>query len=175
MKALKGIGLGLLVMIVLLYMGSFFLPSTIHVESSMTINASQEQVFQQVNNVTNWKAWSPWAQQYQDMKTTYGNVTVGKGANYRWESETAGNGSLRITTSESPQYIQTKLDFGDQGTVIGEWKFEQNDDSTTVVWSMSRDMGNNPIGKYMGLMMKGMIKSDFEQGLKNMKELVEKG
>ena len=175
MKALKRIGLGILVIILLLLVISFFLPSKVHVESSLTMNAPSEEVFQQVNNVKNWKAWSPWAQQYEDMETTYGDVTVGEGAFFSWESENAGGGSLTISESESPNYIKTKLDFREQGTATGEWKFEQNEDSTTVVWSMDTDMGSNPIGKYMGLMMKGMIKSDFKKGLKNMKEVVEKG
>ena len=36
-------------------------------------------------------------------------------------------------------------------------------------------MGMNPMGRWMGLMMDGMVGADYDQGLANLKALVEAG
>src|SRR5690606_16939708 len=42
-----------------------------------------------------------------------------------------------------------------------------------VTWSMQADMGNNPIGRWMGLMMDSIVGADYETGLASLKKLVE--
>ncbi len=174
MSALKSIGIGLLFVLVILFTGSWFLPSQIHVATKVTIHAPVEEVYQQVNNLKNWQNWSPWTKGYEEMSIDYNAVTVGEGASYKWKSKASGSGGLQIIETESPHYIKTEFDFSKQGTSVGEWMFEQKGDSSIVVLSVESDIGNNPISKYMGFMMKGMIKSDFQRGLANMKELLEK-
>lgn len=172
LKTFMRIGISLLVMILLLVVVSFLLPSKMQVEVEMTVEAPVEEVFQQVNNVKNWSKWSPWTQQYPEMTISYGNLTVGKGAYCSWTSERDGNGSLSIIESNSPMHIRTRLQFGDRRTTTNKWHFDQNGDSTTVIWSMETSVGNNPLEKYTGFLMKSRIRPDFEQGLKNMKRIL---
>ena len=46
-------------------------------------------------------------------------------------------------------------------------------ESSTVIWNFEGDMGSNPIGKLMGLFMEGMLGPSYEEGLQNLKSLVE--
>jgi ribosome-associated toxin RatA of RatAB toxin-antitoxin module len=139
------------------------------------MNASPDAVFAQVNDLKNWNSWSPWAKKDPETKWVFSETTAGKDAWYTWESDhdNVGSGKLVITESIENQSVKTDIDFGEQGTGKGSWKFEKTDGGTKVTWGMDSDMGNNPIGKIFGLMMDSMLGPDFEEGLQSMKELVE--
>lgn len=172
MKALKIIGIVLLVFVILFFGIAFFLPSEVHVERSKVIPAKAEVVFTQINDLQKWEDWSPWHKMDPDMQITYGDSKAGVGAWYSWTSETLGDGKLTITESRPYEYIETDLDFMEEGTAIGYYRFEPQNGGTKVVWGMDSDMGSGAVGKYMGLMMDGMVGSSFEEGLANLEELV---
>lgn len=174
MKTLKIVGIVVLVLVVLFFGVAMFLPSEVQVERSLVIPASSEVVFNQVNDLKQWEKWSPWHQMDPEMTMTFANINAGEGASYSWESEKVGSGSLIITESRPPQYIATEMDFIDQGTATSYYRFETIKEGTKVTWGFETDMGNGPVGKYMGLMMDSMIGSDFEKGLQNLKAHVQK-
>lgn len=172
MKTLKIVGIVVLVLVVLFFGIAMFLPSEVHVERSLVIPASSEIVFNQINDLRKWKEWSPWHQMDPDMKITYEDFLSGEGASYRWDSNELGNGKLTITDSQPFQYIETEMDFMDQGTATGYYRLEPVEEGTQVTWGFETDMGNGPVEKYMGLMMDSMVGSDFEKGLQNLKSYV---
>ncbi len=180
MGVLKKTLYGLLGLIVVLTLVSFLLPSPNRVERSTTIDAPIDKVFEQVNNLENWENWSPWIEQDSTIKTTFGEVTSGKGASNSWTSENSGDGSLEITTSEANQKIKTALDFGFMGRGDGEWTFSREGGSTKVSWAMQPLPAKNPIAKVIGAYFTtfvdiepDLIKS-FDKGLANMKTHCEK-
>lgn len=174
MKMLKITGIVILVLVVLFFGISMFLPSEVHVERALVIPASSEIVFNQINDLRHWKEWSPWHQTDPDMKIMYRDFLSGEGASYIWHSEKVGSGELTITESKPNQYIETEIDFMEEGTATGYYRFETVKEGTQVTWGFESDMGNGPFAKYMGLMMDSMIGSDFEQGLQNLKTHVVK-
>ena len=176
MKFLKGLFKVLAVVIVLVLVVSFFLPSEVHVERSTSIDAPAEAIFTQVNELQNWKNWSPWSEMDAEMVMGYSMPSNGAGAYYTWESENdkVGNGKLMIVESIPNESIKTSLDFDEEGTGQGAWVFTANENGgTDVTWSMDTDMGNNPMGKIFGLMMDKMVGPMFEKGLMNIKNLTE--
>jgi hypothetical protein len=176
MKALKRVGLLFLSLIILLSLISLLLPSKITVTRSVVLHASAVEVFEQVNTLKNWEKWSPWHQIDPAMLLNYEGPEAGVGAKYSWFSENSnvGNGSLIITESKPLQRIDTLIKFEGQGDGTGYYLFEETPEGTKITWTMIADMGMNPIGKYMGLMMDSMIGSDFEKGLENLRKVVEK-
>jgi carbon monoxide dehydrogenase subunit G len=50
---------------------------------------------------------------------------------------------------------------------------EAEGEGTRVTWTVEMDMGNNPVGRWMGLMMDGMVGKDFDAGLANLKAKAE--
>jgi len=175
MKALKKTGIGLLVIILLLYVVTLFFPSAVHVERSAFINASAKLIFYQVDIIRNWEKWGPWYEKDPDMKSTYEGSERGLGSKHSWDSEhkEVGKGSLTIIGSYPFDSINTKLEFEGMTSGHGSWKFKDTLDSIRVTWAMDMDMGMNPIHKFFGLMMDGMVGPDFEHGLVNLKELCE--
>ena len=42
-----------------------------------------------------------------------------------------------------------------------------------MTWGFESDLGMNPMARWMGLMMDSLVGGDYEQGLANLKDLVE--
>ena len=175
MKALKIFLISLGIILGILLVMYVILPTKVVVERTKMMDAPVNVVFNQVNNLENWEHWSPWHQIDPDMQINYDKIE-GEGASYTWKSEheMVGSGSLKILESIPNEYISTEMDFGQQGTGNGYYKFEQKDDSVLVTWGMITDVGWNPAGKFFGLFMDKMVGDDFEQGLENLADVSEK-
>jgi effector-binding domain-containing protein len=173
MKTIKKIGLGLLVLIVLLAIISVFLPSKMAMERSIIINAPASNAFEQINTLKNWEKWSPWKKMEPTAKMTYNDIASGEGASYSWAGEKTGEGTLTITKS-TPEEIVTKLDFKDQGTSEAGFRLAPEGNATKLTWYFNSEVGANPMHRWMMVIMKGMMASQFDDGLKSIKDLAEK-
>lgn len=182
MRFLKNLLFGIAGLLVLLMIASFFLSDKgDYMERSVLIDAPKETIFAQVNDLKNWSKWSPWNLKDSTMKVTYDKSSVGKGASYSWTSTASGDGTLAIAESVPGQSIQTKMDFGNMGGGTGTWKFEDAENGATkVTWGMEPHTASgfpfSMVGKFFLAFgdMETSVGPDFEQGLKNIKEIAEK-
>jgi len=176
MRILKWIG-GILVLIVTVFLiGGYLLPQQVTVARSVEINATAGDVFPHVNSLKAAQKWSPWMERDPDVKTTYSGPDSGVGSKLAWSSEhpQVGNGNQEIILSEPDQRVETALDFGEMGLAKAGFLLEENAGVTTVTWTLDTDMGSNPVGRWMGLMMDRWVGADYELGLSNLKSLIEK-
>lgn len=171
---LKKIVIGLVGLIVLFLVIGFLLPRDYAVERSTVIDAPPEAVKAHVADLRRWPAWDPWSSRDETMEHSYEGAESGEGAIQTWTSEDSGEGRLEIV-EETEQILAMELSFEGQGTAKTSWRFEPVDGGKTkVTWDMSGEM-DPPIGPWFGLAMDGMIGGDYEQGLANLKRLVEGG
>jgi len=172
---LKKVVVFLIALIGLFLVLAIFLPSSYNVERSATINAPAEKVFIQVADLNNYLKWNPWSQMDKEAKNTVSSNNQGVGASWSWDGQEVGKGSLSIEKVEENKSIETKILFTsprqDEGK--GFWTFEETNGTTKVTWAMEGELGY-PIGRYMGLMMDGMLGSNFEKGLAKLKTIAEK-
>ena len=172
---LKKIVIFLVALVGLLLVLAIFLPSSYKVERSATINAPAEKVYTQVVDLNNYLKWNPWSKMDMKAKHTISANSQGIGAVWSWDGQEVGKGSLTIEKVVENKSIETKVLFTsprqDEGK--GFWTFEETSGTTKVTWAMEGELGY-PIGRFMGLMMDGMLGSNFEQGLANLKEITEK-
>lgn len=168
MKLLKTIGISILGLIILLVIVGFFLPSKSIVERSMVINASPAVVFEQVNTLKNWEKWSPWKEMDPEMVNTYGEKPSGVGAYYSWIGPASGEGKLTITESQAHSMIKSDLDFGKMGIAKCDYYFEDTEGGTKMTWKFESDLGGNPINRWVGLLMNGMLEEQFDMGMSKM-------
>lgn len=173
MKALKIIGIIILIFLVLFFIVALFLPKSVSMKESIVIAKPASLIFQQVNNFQNWKAWSPWIATDPDMVSTYEGPEKGVGAKNIWTSKKHGNGNMTIIESVPYKRVAAALDFGQKGQASNYFEFEEGFTGTTVTWGVDiADMGY-PVGRFFGLMMPGMMKPFFTQGLEKLKEITE--
>lgn len=151
-------------------------PSEFRVARSATIAAPAASVFAEVNDFHRWLAWSPYDKRDPLMRRTYDGPPAGTGASYTWNGNNqVGEGRSTIVESRPNELIQIRLEFKRpfSGTNTAEFKFQPQGNVTAVTWAL---LGKyNFVTKAMGLFMSmdRMIGGDFEQGLANLKSVVE--
>lgn len=175
MKILLRILTALVILIAVLFGVAYLLPREVTVARSITIDAAPDAVFPHVNSLRQMQAWSPWLERDPDVAVVFDGPEEGVGAGMSWQSEQAdvGSGAQRITASIPNESVTTALDFGDMGTATAGLTLVGEGDSTRVTWDLVADMGNSPIGRWLGLAMDGMVGKDYEAGLEKLKALVE--
>lgn|GEM_PF-961254 len=156
---------------------SLFLPSKFQLEKRVIINADIQQIFNQVEDLKNWKNWSPWAVKDESVYLNdagYSNPSSGVGATFTWDSEkeNVGSGTLKIVATENNKSIKTSTNLG-FATPNDNWTFIETDEGIEVVWATEMDFGFNPISKFFGLFLEDEIAPDYELGLKRLKEYTE--
>lgn len=173
MKALKIIGIIVLILVALFFIVALFLPKSVSMQESVVINKPASLIFKQVNNYQNWAAWSPWEATDPDMVSTYEGPALGVGAKTIWTSKKHGDGSMTITGSLPYKKIVAGLDFGQKGQASNFFEFDEIEGGTRVTWGVDiPDMGY-PAGRYIAVLMPGMMKSYFNDGLSRLKEVTE--
>jgi len=170
MRALKVTALVLLGLVVVVVGIGAFLPKDFRVERSIEIDASPEVVFDQVNALPNWNAWSPWIARDPSIKNEFTGPEAGVGATVTWTSEKSGDGTQTITLSERPTRIEMKLDFGQMGQPNADWTFVPSGDGVRVTWGLS-GTASGPLGGYFAKMMDGWVGADYEDGLLRLKQV----
>lgn len=172
MKVLKTAVLVLLALIVLVFGIGAFLSKDFRVERSIEMDAPPEVVFDEVNTLRKWEAWSPWKARDPSIQSEYSGPESGVGATVSWTSEKSGEGTQTITLSERPTRIETALDFGEMGQPNADWTFEPVGDGVMVTWGLS-GTATGPLGGYFAKMMDGWVGADYEVGLERLRDLVE--
>ena len=177
MKFLKNLFIVIAVLAIILIVVGFFLPKTSHVERSITINASRDAVFQQVNTFEDYNSWSPWFDRDPNAEYSYSGPDSGVGAQMSWKSDNSqvGNGAQKIVESTYPKLVKMELLFGeDPNPGYATFELEEvSSQQTKLTWSFDADFGNNIIGRYFGMFMDGMLGPDYEKGLQSLKAKIE--
>lgn len=175
---LKVVG-GVVTAVLIAFVAGFVLPSQIHVERSLLISAPSTEIFPLVSDFNQWEAWSPWAKIDPDAEMIIKGSGVGQMMEWHSEDPEVGNGSQEVMAIDSPDYISTHLDFGDQGMADAMIQLTPQDNGTLVSWSLDSDMRAGvpplmqPISTYFGFLMDKMVGQEYENGLNNLKALVE--
>ncbi len=176
MKWLKRILYFFVSIIVLMLLISFFLPSQKMVERTANIKADPTKVQAVLSDLKTYNSWMTWNQKDPNMKVEYGTNSSGVGATYNWKSENwqVGEGGLRITKS-TPQEVGMELMMDGEAPAPATWTLSPKEGGTEIIWRMNMEMGANPIKKWFGLMMEGVMGSEFEKSLAQMKDFIESG
>jgi effector-binding domain-containing protein len=171
---IKKILLGLAIVLVLFVAIAFVLPSKLDVTQSISIQAPASYVFEEVNDLKNWKKWSYWETQDTTIKTTYSEPSAGVGAKSSWTSAD-GPGSMTITESQENAAVKFDLMFVEEGDAAkGYYTLEEKDGETTVTVGFFLDCGMNPVLRWIALLMiKPEIEKSFDYQLPKLKEIAE--
>jgi hypothetical protein len=174
---LKKILIGLASLVLVLVVAVALQPSAFRIERSVTMAASPEQAFAQVNDFRAWKAWSPWEGKDPALRRTFSGPSSGVGAAYAWAgNDEVGEGRMTIEESVVPSRIDIKLEFLKPFAATNRaiYSFVPTSGGTKVTWAMEGN--NNFVLKAFGLFMDmdQVVGPDFERGLASMKAVAER-
>ncbi|MEN7550445.1 SRPBCC family protein [Rapidithrix thailandica] len=169
MKVLKII----LIIVVILAAVYVFLPGSSHVERSVMINSQPEKVYTVVNNMHRFNDWSPWAKIDPNTQYEFEGPESGEGAKMSWTSDhnEVGNGSQWIEKSVPNKEVVTMLTFDEGDPAKAKFLLEPTDEGTKVTWAFDAELTG--FMKIIGLGMDGFLGPMYEEGLNNLKNLVE--
>ncbi len=164
-------------MLAMLTLLGIFLPRTYQAENSMVINASAQEVFDEVNHLSNWGRWSPWMKMDPDIEVKYEGPAAGVGAKVVWKSNhhRVGNGHQEIThTTPYSEIVLTSYKEGDYEPATTKWTFtEQEGGKMKVTWACNGRVSFNILKKYANLTTSHRIERKIGAGLRRLRRQIE--
>lgn len=173
MRALKFIGVLLLLILVVIFTIPLILPDHAQVSQSITINAKAQTVFRQVNKLKNWRNWSPFEGGDSNMESIYEGPEMGVGSKHSWKSKNMGDGSLTILKSQPYSFIQSEMEMNGGGVALDEWTFAETSTGVEVTWTLKLSNLKYPFHRYFGFFIESMMRPMQEKGLQKLKEVSE--
>lgn len=173
---LKKILIGIAAVIVLFVIIVAVQPAQYRVTRTATIPAAPAVVFEHVNDLHKWEAWSPWEKLDPAMKRTFEGPQSGTGASYSWVgNKQVGEGKMSITESKANELVRLKLEFIKPfaSTAMTDFTFKPEGEQTTVTWSMSGEKNFMSKAFCLFMNMDKMVGGDFEKGLAGLKSVVQ--
>ncbi|HEY0968492.1 MAG TPA: SRPBCC family protein [Opitutaceae bacterium] len=153
-------------------------PSQYTVARSLHVAASPSAVFPHVNNLRNTVVWSPWVKYDPNAKQTFAGPDAGVGSINAWDgNKHIGAGRQTIVASHPDQRVVIKLEFFRPFAAVCEtsYNLKPENHGTLVTWDIKGT--NNFLAKAFSLVMSSekMLGGPFEEGLANLKRVVETG
>ncbi|MFT5252460.1 MAG: hypothetical protein ACI87N_001470, partial [Flavobacteriales bacterium] len=81
-----------------------------YIERSKIINSPAVAIYNYVNDYRNWEDFGTWSDEDSEMKFSYPENTIGKGASYSWEGKD-GIGSMMTVFNKENDSIAQKMSF----------------------------------------------------------------
>lgn len=160
-------------LLVIFFLIAFFLPDRKQLSRSIIIDHPAKEIYGLITDYTNYKKWNPWSRREPEAKGELSGEPSTPGHKWEWSGKKIGSGYLQIRELEEGKFVRSDLVFTAPRKMTAEdiWKFNEiGENKTEVSWEHVSDL-EYPTGRYFGLMLEKFLGPDFEQGLKNLKEL----
>lgn len=179
MKIIKKILLGIVILIALILIIGIFTKKEYTVERSIVINKPKQEVFDYIKSLKNQNEFSVWARMDPNMKKEYHGTdgTVGFISSWDSDQKDVGKGEQEITKIDEGNRIDFALRFikpmeGNATAYMTTEPVAEN--QTTVKWVFEGKMGYPMNAMLLFMNMDKMLGPDLEQGLVNLKGILDK-
>ncbi|MEL6685681.1 MAG: SRPBCC family protein [Pseudomonadota bacterium] len=148
---------------------ALLLPRKVVVTRHADVTMHPEDVIARVASTAGFQTFNPYCTTDPDLKITPFGPTEGVGSGFRFEGK-EGKGTQTVTnvTANSVTHL---IDLGAIGKPVQTIEARAAQNGTRVTWTVTSDMGFNPIFRIFGLFMDRMLGKTYELGLKNIKAL----
>jgi uncharacterized protein YndB with AHSA1/START domain len=175
MKVLRTILFSILGIMGLAIVISFFLPSEHEIKRSITIKASQTEVWTQLNSPKLWENWMPAPPEEANVALTYTGPESGEGAKAALRAQGQPEVLFTITTSIPMEKIGYEMDIeGSEFKMWGIIEVDSTSEGINVTFIDQMQVGNNVMYKYYGLMAEKMAGPQLDSSLVALKEYCER-
>jgi Polyketide cyclase / dehydrase and lipid transport len=175
--AIKIIGLGVALVVGVVLAVAATRPNDFRVQRSASIKAAPETIFPHINDLHAFNTWNPFNKKDPNIKGSYSGAANGAGAAYAFEgNKDVGRGRIEITDSRPASEVRMSLHIlaPMEGRNVVEFLLKpESGQATRVTWAIQGPMPY--ISKVLSLFcdMEAMIGKEFENGLADLKAIVE--
>ena len=158
--------LAIVAVIVLL---SLLLPRKVVVSRSADIPLRTADILARVASTAGFQTFNPYRSTDPDLKITPFGPEAGVRAGFRFAGK-EGKGTQTVTAVTETR-VTHQIDLGAMGKPVQTIEAQPTALGSRVTWTVTSDMGFNPVFRIFGLFMDRMLGKTYELGLKNMKAL----
>jgi len=164
----------LLAIVISIVVIGFFLPREVVVQRSQFIDTLPSTAFTVLNDLRHFNQWSPWYARSPQAGYRLEGPPSGVGATLTWADEQgSGAGRMWIVESVAPESIELRMELG-QTDSENFFRIRPMNGGSEVVWGMRMRFGPFDLtGRYIGLMLPGLLGGDFSDGLERLKTYLE--
>ena len=148
---------------------ALLLPRTVVVTRRAHVDASPKDVIARVASTEGFQTFNPYRTTDPALKITPFGPAEGVGSGFRFEGK-EGKGTQTVTalTATSVTHL---IDLGAMGKPVQRIEAKPAGAGAEVTWTVTSDMGFNPVFRIFGLFMDRMLGKTYELGLKNIAAL----
>lgn len=145
------------------------------IQVSALINAPIAEIFETINDLNRFSAWSPFMKMDPKTLVTVSVPGFGMGQTYDYKSKKMGTGRMTIVGSFPNSLLRMKMEFlaPNNEEASTEFRLIQLDNEVEVTWTMSGERGLKDQIMVAVLGMDKMMSKHFANGLGALKEIVE--
>ncbi len=144
-------------------------PRKVIVTRNAEVPLSPADIIDRVASTKGFQTFTPYCTTDPNLKITPFGPEAGVGSGFRFEGkEGKGTQTIIAVTDSSVTHL---IDLGAMGKPVQQIKAEPSANGSKVTWTVTSDMGFNPVFRIFGLFMDRMLGKTYELGLKNMKTL----
>ena len=161
-------------LIVLLLIIASLMSKNFHIEKTIVISKPVPKVMEKIFDLNHYSKWNPWQQADPTVKNQITGTPGTPGHKYSWQGKKVGIGSLTLRDMDA-KHVHFDLEFLKpwKSQAKDNWLFEPwGDGETKVTWQNSGELPW-PIARLMGPMISKNLNHQFQQGLNNLKKMVE--
>lgn len=175
-KALKIIGIIILLAIAFVLIAGLFVPKEYHLEKDITINASRDKVWSHINSLQQLEKWSPWAAKDPAMKVKHEGLEGAIGSVYKWDgNKEVGEGSQTLTKVQPPDKVESHLHFIKpfEGEADAFINLSESGNVTKVTWGFDTKYAYPMNVMQLFVDMDEMMGKEYNAGLAKLKQICE--
>ena len=148
---------------------AMLLPRKVVVARQADVSLAPEDVIARIASTEGFQTFNPCFTTDPNLRITPFGPSDGVGSGFRFEGK-EGKGSQTVTavTASSVTHL---IDLCAMGKPIQTIEAKATETGSCVTWTVTSDMGFNPIFRIFGLFMDRMLGKTYELGLKNMRAI----
>jgi len=178
MKILKITGVLLITLLAVAMILMLVVPVKQHIERTITINAPAETVYEHLTQPGTFKTWMVWCLKDTTVKTASSSTKETAATIVSWKGDPArtGKGIIELLSLRINEEIEHKVSFLEPERKNGKSQFKlvESNGQTKLTWEfdLATPRPKNILNLFASLDKK--LGDDFEQGLLNLKAIIEK-
>ena len=149
---------------------ALLLPRKVVVTRQADVALCPEDVIARVGSTEGFQTFNPYCTTDPELKITPFGPAEGVGSGFCFEGK-EGKGTQTVTDVSATR-VTHLIDLGPMGKPVQTIEAQTTASGARVTWTVTSDMGFNPIFRIFGLFMDRMLGKTYELGLNNIKALV---